>query len=90
MFTFEGTLKLVQKGRPFTDSKTGIVTPPKFTHFFQVEDDEGNSEVLQLRSKEDFSDLIDSDVVGTVKMFPMQQGSGFYISLDTLISAKER
>jgi len=88
MFTFEGTLKLVQKGRDFTDTKTGIVTPAKFTHYFQVEDDAGNKSVLELRCKEDFSDLLDEDVVGTIQLYKMQQGSGYYVSLDTLNRAR--
>jgi len=89
MLSFDGTLKLVQKGRSFTDRTTGEVTPAKFTNYFQIEDDQGNKSVLELRSKEDFSDVIDQFVVGTVLVYPMQQGSGVYLSLDTLTPAKQ-
>ena len=87
MLTFEGTLKLVQKGRDFTDRVTGKVTPAKFTNYFQLENDSGESEVLELRSKEDFSAIIDREVVGTVLLYSMPQGGGFYVSLDTLSPA---
>lgn len=87
MFTFEGQLKLVQKGRDFTDRETGHVTPAKFTHYFQVEDSDGVKSVLELRGKEDYSDLIDKDVVGTILLYPMREGSGYYVSLDTLTSS---
>lgn len=88
MLTFEGILKLVQEGRPFTDRETGVVTPAKFINFFQVEDDEGKASVLELRSKENFKELVDKPVVGTVLLYPMREGSGFYLSLDTLVSAE--
>jgi len=89
MFTFEATLKLVQRGRDFTDRETGIVTPAKYTNYFQVTDDEGKSSVLELRSKDDYSSLIDQEVVGTIVLYPMREGSGYYVSLDTLTPARE-
>jgi len=58
MLSFEGILKLFQKGRDFTDRETGVVTPAKFTHHIQIEDASGVKRVLELRSKEDLSDLI--------------------------------
>jgi len=85
MLTFEGTLKLVQKGRPFMDRVTREVTPAKYTNYFQIENDEGELSVLELRSKEDFSKLVDENVVGTVLLYPMREGAGFYLSLDTLV-----
>jgi len=79
--TFEGTLKMVQKGKEFTDPDTGEVRPAKFTHFFQTEKEDGSPDVVQLRSKIDFGALIDREVVCSVDLYPMNEGSGFWASL---------
>jgi len=72
---------MVQKGKEFTDRETGVVTPAKFTHYFQVENDDGSPEVVTLRSKNDYSALVDTDCFGSVELYPMKEGSGFWASL---------
>lgn len=78
---FSGTLKIVSKGRPFTDKTTGEVTPAKYTNFFAVQDDQGNPKVIEIRSKEDYTRYIDELVDCTVQLSPMREGSGFWASL---------
>jgi len=87
-FTFEGTLKVVSKGREFTDASTGRVTPAKFTNYFATQNDEGEPQVYELRSKSDYSRLVDKPVVGTVELYPMREGSGFWASLVSLEAAE--
>jgi len=87
-FTFEGTLKLVSKGRPFTDRETGEVTPAKFTNFFAVQNPEGEPQVLELKSKQDFSKHIDKPVVGIIELYPMREGSGFWASVVDITPAE--
>jgi len=79
--TFEGTLKLVQKGRDFVDKESGDVTPAKFTHYFQTENADGEPQVVEIKSKKDYSALIDREVVCTVELFPQRDSSGFWASL---------
>lgn len=81
MLNFIGTLKLVQAGKPFVDHDTGVTTPAKYKHYFQLEDeDTGVKTVVILNSKEDYSKLIDQEVVGRVQLFPQERGA-FYVSL---------
>jgi len=87
-FTFEGTLKLVSKGRPFTNQETGETTPAKFTNFFAIQDDEGEPKVLELKSKQDFTEHIDKLVVGTIMLYPMREGSGFWASVTDINPAE--
>lgn len=77
---FSGTLKIVSKGRPFTDRTTGEVTPPKFTNFFATQNDDGEPQVFEVKSKADYSEFIDDIVDVTVELFPMREGSGFWAS----------
>jgi len=79
--TFEGTLKMVQKGKEFTDKETGEVRPAKYTNYFQTEKEDGSPDVVQVRSKTDYSALIDAEVVGTIELYAMSEGSGFWASL---------
>jgi len=87
-FTFEATLKLIAKGKPFTDKSTGEVTPAKFTNYLQGEDSEGNMQVFELKSKSDYSEYINELVVGTIQLYPMREGSGFYATLTDLKPAR--
>jgi hypothetical protein len=82
-----GTLKIVTKGRPFTDKDTGEVTPAKFTNFIAVQDSEGNPQVCELKSKQDYSKLIDELVDVEVQLYPMREGSGFYASITNMVEA---
>jgi len=82
-----GTLKIVSKGRPFTDRQTGEVTPAKFTNFIAYQDAAGEPKVCELRSKDDFSKLIDELVDCEVTLYPMREGSGFWASITNMHEA---
>jgi len=79
--TLSGTLKIVSKGRDFTDKETGEVTPAKFTNYLALQDSEGNPRVCELRSKEDYSSHLDELVDVEVTLYPMREGSGFWASI---------
>lgn len=78
---FTGTLKIVSKGRPFVDKETGETQAPRYTHFFAVQDVEGNPQVVELKSKTSFEQFIDEPVDCQVTLYPMREGSGFWASL---------
>lgn len=78
---FTGTLKIVQKGREFTDKQTGHVTPPKFTNFIAYQDDNGDPKVAQLKSKVDYSQFVDDIVDCTVMLYEMSESSGFWANI---------
>jgi len=79
--SFTGTLKIVSKGRPFTDRETGEVTPAKYTNFFATQDNDGNPQVVEIKSKSDYTKYIDQLVDCSVQLYPMREGSGFWASL---------
>jgi len=85
--TLSGTLKIISKGRPFTDRETGEVTPAKFTNYIAYQDSNGEPKVCELRSKEDFSEHIDKLVDCEVTLFPMREGSGFWASITDIHEA---
>jgi len=82
-----GTLKIVSKGRPFTDRETGQVTPPKFTNYIAIQDQNGEPHVAELKSKKDYTQFIDDIVDCTVELFPMREGSGFWANITDIREA---
>jgi len=85
---FTGTLKIISSGQPYIDKKTGETTPAKFTNIFAVQDENGDPKVCTLKSKSDYSRLLDKLVEGYVTLYPMSEGSGFWASLTDLHEAK--
>jgi len=86
--TLSGTLKIISKGRPYTDRETGEVTPAKFTNYFATQNADGEPQVLELKSKLDFEKHIDKPVVGTIELYPMREGSGFWASVVDITPAE--
>jgi len=82
-----GTLKIVSKGRPFTDKTTGEITPAKFTNYIAFQEADGSPKVAELKSREDYSKLIDELVDCTVMLYSMQEGSGFWASITNMEEA---
>lgn len=84
---FVGKLKIVSKGKSFTNKETGKVQEPKYTHVFAVQDAEGEPQIVELKSKESYEQFIDQLVECEVTLYPMREGSGFWASLTNVQEA---
>jgi len=78
---FVGKLKIVSKGKSFTNKETGEVREGKYTHVFAVQDAEGNPQIVELAAKVSYEQYLDELVECEVTLYPMREGSGFWAAI---------
>lgn len=80
----EGRIKLMEKGETWVDwddKAKGKVA--SYTYFIQTSSNEGESEVLKIKSKNEYSKLVDVEAVFTIGFWTMDQRAGL-----TLLDAR--